>query len=244
MAYGYEQPLWDASTPEPDGDVTVRTTVPLPMRAPDGTLCQATVTSFHGLPASAEHVLVVIGQPARDVPLVRLHSECLTGDVLGSARCDCGPQLQEAIGLMSRVGGVIVYLRQEGRGIGLYNKLDAYRLQDQGLDTYSANVALDFAEDARDFSVAAAMLRAVGITRCELLSNNPSKHAQLSAAGIDVVRCRPTGVHVTDANRRYLQAKREHAGHHLAGLDPVPTNRRPVAAVTPIGDTSRSREVS
>ena len=115
-------------------------------------------------------------------PLVRIHSECFTGDVLGSERCDCGPQLLEAVRRIAQVGGLLLYLRQEGRGIGLYAKLDAYALQDAGLDTYEANLALGYREDARNYTVAAQMLGALGLDRVALLSNNPDKAAQLDAA--------------------------------------------------------------
>ncbi len=151
------------------------------------------------------------------MPLVRLHSECLTGDVLGSARCDCGPQLREAVLRIRDVGGYLLYLRQEGRGIGLYNKLDAYALQDLGLDTYEANLALGFDADERTYAVAAEMLLALGVERVELLTNNPDKPAQLRAAGIRVDRCHPTGLHVSPANGDYLAAK-ACRGHGLLGL--------------------------
>jgi len=145
--------------------------------------------------------------PADDVPLVRLHSECLTGDVLGSQRCDCGPQLREAVERISESGGYLLYLRQEGRGIGLYNKLDAYALQDSGLDTYEANTALGFGKDERDYTVAAQMLLALGIDDIDLLTNNPDKGAQLEAAGIRVNRQVPTRLHLSPGNGRYLAAK-------------------------------------
>ncbi|HEU5158182.1 MAG TPA: GTP cyclohydrolase II [Streptosporangiaceae bacterium] len=167
-----------------------------------------------------EHVALLIKNWDKSrTPLVRVHSECLTGDVFGSARCDCGAQLDEAVQLMKWQGGIILYLRQEGRGIGLYNKLKAYRLQDEGLDTYEANRALGLAEDARDYRVAGAMLHALGVRRCRLLTNNPVKCEQLRAGGIDVEQ-HGTGVHVTKANRRYLEAKAHH-GRHLITL-PTP----------------------
>ncbi len=147
---------------------------------------------------------------------MRPHSECLTGDVFGSERCDCGPQLREAVERISETGGFLLYLRQEGRGIGLYAKLDAYALQDAGLDTYEANTALGRAEDERDYTAAAQMLRALGAGRIRLLSNNPDKAAQLELLGVAVTERVPTGVHVSPANVRYLAAKRDHTAHTLA----------------------------
>ncbi|MFD0274856.1 GTP cyclohydrolase II [Kitasatospora sp. NPDC127111] len=148
-------------------------------------------------------------------PLVRLHSECLTGDVFGSDRCDCGPQLRESVERIAEAGGYLLYLRQEGRGIGLYNKLDAYALQDAGLDTYDANTALGLPEDGRDYTAAAQMLTALGATGIDLLSNNPDKASQLSALGITVERRVPTGVHLSASNVRYLRAKVERTGHSI-----------------------------
>ena len=158
--------------------------------------------------------------------LVRLHSECLTGDIFASARCDCGKQLHEAIDLLSEEGGILLYLRQEGRGIGLYAKLDAYRLQDKGIDTYTANRWLNLPEDARNYTVGARMLQALGVERIRLMTNNPDKVAQLIAAGIDVAEIRRTGVYVTDTNRAYLQAKFEH--RHM--IDPIALLREPTSA--------------
>lgn len=151
------------------------------------------------------------------VPLVRLHSECLTGDVFGSQRCDCGPQLREAVERISDAGGYLLYLRQEGRGIGLYNKLDAYALQNTGLDTYEANLALGFAMDERDYTVGAQMLLALGVDRVHLLTNNPDKATQLQAAGIHVNTRVPTALHLVPANRPYLAAKAGR-GHQLRGI--------------------------
>jgi GTP cyclohydrolase II len=150
-----------------------------------------------------------------DVPLVRVHSECLTGDVFGSARCDCGPQLDEALRRVAADGGVVLYLRQEGRGIGLYNKLDAYLLQDDGLDTFEANRRIGRGADERDYTVATEMLSALGITRIRLLTNNPDKVSQLAAHGVTVVEPVRTEVHLTPENLRYLRAKAGVAGHAL-----------------------------
>jgi GTP cyclohydrolase II len=142
---------------------------------------------------------------------VRPHSECLTGDVFGSRRCDCGPQLRESVERVATAGGLVLYLRQEGRGIGLYAKLDAYALQDSGLDTYEANVALGHGEDERDYTVAAQMLHALGVDRVALLSNNPDKAEQLGRLGVAVVEKVPTGVHLSAENAGYLAAKARHA---------------------------------
>ncbi|MGV4986948.1 GTP cyclohydrolase II [Streptomyces sp. NRAIS4] len=195
---------------------TPRARVRVPLRFHDGYSVDAELVTFHGLADGQEHIAVVLGDPAPDsVPLVRLHSECLTGDVFGSARCDCGPQLREAVERIADRGGVLLYLRQEGRGIGLYNKLDAYALQDQGLDTYEANAALGLPEDARDYTAAAQMLAALGIDELDLLSNNPDKAEQLRALGV-VVRDRvPTGVFTTAHNVRYLRAKVLQTSHTL-----------------------------
>ncbi|PRY34241.1 GTP cyclohydrolase II [Umezawaea tangerina] len=201
----------------PTAPASVRTRVRVPLRFGDGFSTTADTITFHGLVDGAEHVAMVFGDPAAQAaPLVRMHSECLTGDVFGSARCDCGPQLREAAQRLSEQGGVLLYLRQEGRGIGLYNKLDAYALQDQGLDTYEANSALGLPEDGRDYTAAAQMLGALGIDTISLLSNNPDKGAQLSAHGITVRDRVPTGVFATASNLSYLRAKVEHTGHTIA----------------------------
>ncbi|WP_369260479.1 GTP cyclohydrolase II [Streptomyces sp. R35] len=193
---------------------TVRTRVTVPLRFGDGYSVDAELVTFHGLADEKEHLAVVLGKPAAN-PLVRLHSECLTGDVFGSARCDCGPQLREAVEQIAERGGVLLYLRQEGRGIGLYNKLDAYALQDQGLDTYAANAALGLPEDGRDYTAAAQMLQALGIDSLDLLSNNPDKADQLRDLGITVSHRVPTGVFTTAHNVRYLRAKVLQTQHTL-----------------------------
>lgn len=191
----------------------LRTVAQLPLALADGREAQAEIHSFDGLRDGKEHFALKLGRPVSDRPLVRLHSECVTGDVFGSARCDCGPQLQEAIRRLHEQGGYLLYLRQEGRGIGLYAKLDAYRLQELGLDTYGANRALGHRDDERDYGAAADMLTALGIRRIRLLSNNPDKRAQLEAAGIVVDAVEPTGVFVGAHNHRYLEAKVRHTGH-------------------------------
>jgi GTP cyclohydrolase II len=195
---------------------TERTRVRIPLRFADGYAVTAEAVTFHGLADGQEHLALVLGEPAiGQVPLVRMHSECLTGDVFGSTRCDCGPQLREAVERIAESGGVLLYLRQEGRGIGLYNKLDAYALQDTGLDTYAANTALGFAEDARDYTAAAQMLRALGLEEIDLLTNNPDKARQLRDLGVGVRRTCATGVFATDSNLRYLHAKVEHTQHDI-----------------------------
>jgi GTP cyclohydrolase II len=176
----------------------------------------AVAFTFHGLQDGGEHLLLALGSPAAGgLPLVRPHSECLTGDVFGSARCDCGPQLQEALVRIHQAGGYLGYLRQEGRGIGLYNKLDAYVLQDAGEDTFQANRSLGLPADGRDYRVMAQMLRAVGVRRVELLTNNPAKVAQLRECGVVVDSVHPTGLHLRPDNASYLAAKARQAGHHL-----------------------------
>lgn len=174
------------------------------------------IVSFRNLCDDAEHIaLIYPAENALKTPLVRLHSECLTGDVFGSAHCDCGDQLREAKEKLAAEGGILIYLRQEGRGIGLYNKLRAYEIQHRsGLDTFAANRHLGFADDPRNFRVAAEMLVALGITKIRLLTNNPEKAATLQRSGIAVERIVPTGRYEKDANRHYLETKRRH-GHLL-----------------------------
>ncbi|AXJ10950.1 GTP cyclohydrolase II RibA [Arthrobacter sp. PM3] len=247
----------------------VRSRVSVPLRFPDGFTADAEVLTFSGLADGKEHLLLAFGdwrralggqsarqhspgerEPAGPAPLVRLHSECLTGDVFGSQRCDCGPQLREAVERIDAAGGFLLYLRQEGRGIGLYSKLDAYALQDTGLDTYEANLALGHGEDERDYTAAAQMLAAVGAGSVRLLTNNPDKAAQLTALGIDVAEQIATGVHLSPANRRYLAAKRDHTAHTLdlppaaadaASSAVVPTHEEMLARVDGLVPGLRAR---
>ncbi|MFG2948458.1 GTP cyclohydrolase II [Streptomyces adustus] len=206
----------DSSHPAGLPTATVRTRVTVPLRFGDGYAVTADLVTFHSLADGQEHVAVILGPSDFDrTPLVRLHCECLTGDVFGSARCDCGPQLREAVERIAATGGVLLYLRQEGRGIGLYNKLDAYALQDQGLDTYEANAALGLPEDARDYTAAAQMLAALGISELDLLSNNPDKAGQLRRLGVAVRDRVPTGVFTTPHNVRYLHTKAARTQHTL-----------------------------
>ena len=173
--------------------------------------------SFRDIATGETHVALVAGDvEGADGVLVRVHSECLTGDALGSLRCDCGDQLRESLHQIGKAdAGVLIYLRQEGRGIGLHHKLRAYELQDGGLDTYEANVALGFAPDLREYHVAAAMLRHLGVTSVRLLTNNPEKIAGLAAHGVDVVERLPLEVAACMENEAYLSAKRERFGHLL-----------------------------
>jgi GTP cyclohydrolase II len=172
--------------------------------------------SFDGFKDSKEHVLIIFGNPDNSrAPLVRLHSECLTGDVFGSLRCDCGQQLSNAIALLQAQSGYLIYLRQEGRGIGLYNKLAAYRLQDEGLDTYQANTALGFGKDLRDYRPAAAMLKTIGATTIRLLTNNPDKVAQLERSNIKIKERISTPVYANPHNLRYLSAKVDVGLHYI-----------------------------
>jgi 3,4-dihydroxy 2-butanone 4-phosphate synthase/GTP cyclohydrolase II len=168
----------------------------------------------------AEHIALVYGDPPADGALVRLHSECLTGDVFASRRCDCGPQLHASCARITAEGaGVVVYLRgHEGRGIGLLHKLQAYELQDSGLDTVEANLSLGFGEDERDYAAGAQILRDLGLSSVRLLTNNPDKADQLEAYGVSVAQRLPIRVQPTEDNLRYLQTKAERMGHDLPDL--------------------------
>jgi 3,4-dihydroxy 2-butanone 4-phosphate synthase/GTP cyclohydrolase II len=167
-----------------------------------------------------EHVALTLGAiDGGDPVLVRAHSECLTGDVLGSSRCDCGEQLDESLRFLQEQGrGVLLYLRQEGRGIGLAKKISAYALQEQGLDTVEANLALGLPEDMRDYRVAAEMLLDLGVRQARLLTNNPAKVEGLQRYGVEVVERLPLGISPNPSNLGYLRTKREKMGH----LFPMP----------------------
>lgn len=185
-------------------------------RLPVAACEQSEIIAFRSPDQAGEHVALVIGQPNGSSPLVRLHSECLTGDIFGSLKCDCGPQLDAALRLMAEAGwGILLYLRQEGRGIGLINKLRAYELQDQGFDTVDANLRLGFPVEARDFGIAGRMLTLIGQPRIRLLTNNPQKVARLEAAGIIVEARVPHQLPPNPHNSHYLATKRDRTGHKL-----------------------------
>jgi GTP cyclohydrolase II len=219
-----------------DPSCGVRTSVTIPIGALG---FSGDFISFDNLGEPGEHIAIGLGDWRRaHVPLVRIHSECLTGDVFGSMRCDCGPQLQESIETIRAEGGLLLYLRQEGRGIGLYAKLDAYRLQLSGLDTYEANRSLGFGEDLRSYLVAARMLEALGVDRIRLLTNNAEKVQQLQSAGIDVVEAVRTGLFINVHNQAYLEAKQRRAQcSHASSTPSQPHVVHAAAAFSP--ETSR-----
>ena len=189
----------------------------LPVEAADG----ARIVAFRSPDDTREHVALIIGdQRSAVAPLVRLHSECLTGDVLGSLKCDCGPQLHHALAAMQEEAdrggwGVLLYMRQEGRGIGLINKLRAYRLQDAGHDTVDANTRLGLPDEARDFPTAARMLDLLAVRQIRLMTNNPAKVDALAGHGVSVVERVPHALPDNPHNARYLATKRDRSGHWL-----------------------------
>ena len=198
--------------------LTIAARASLPTTASD----TAEIVAFRSADDLREHAALIVGeQRGERAPLVRLHSECLTGDILGSLKCDCGPQLDAALAAMAaeaRDGsgwGVLLYLRQEGRGIGLINKLRAYRLQDQGFDTVDANNRLGLPSEARDFPVAARMLALLGVREIRLMTNNPAKVAALEAEGVVIAERVPHRLPANPHNARYLATKRDRAGHML-----------------------------
>jgi len=206
-----------AAWAEPDR-LTIATRARLPIAASE----TAEIIAFRSADDTREHVALVVGRQQGDVaPLVRLHSECLTGDLLGSLKCDCGPQLDAALAAMAQEAdensgwGVLLYMRQEGRGIGLVNKLRAYRLQDQGFDTVEANQRLGLPDEARDFALAARMLGLLGVRSIRLMTNNPRKVAALEAAGVTVSERVPHQLPDNPHNARYLATKRDKSGHLL-----------------------------
>jgi GTP cyclohydrolase II len=202
----------DIATFNDAANLRIATHAALPVRAN----ARAEIYAFRSDADASDHIALVIGVRDDSPPVVRLHSECLTGDILGSLKCDCGPQLDEALAQISGAQwGVLLYLRQEGRGIGLINKLRAYALQDQGFDTVDANIRLGFAVDSRDFSIAAQMLKLLSIPAVRLLTNNPKKVAGLAAEHIDVVEQLPLKILANPHNADYLATKRDRTGHML-----------------------------
>ncbi|ABS45710.1 MULTISPECIES: GTP cyclohydrolase II [Yersinia pseudotuberculosis complex] len=194
-------------------EISIRNSTSIPLKSVKN---PTEFITFLGFPADQEHIAIRIGKWSKEVtPLVRIHSECMTGDVFHSLRCDCGEQLAEALALLDVQGGVLLYLRQEGRGIGLYNKIDAYELQSEGLDTYQANQQLGFSTDNRDFSIAAQMLLAIGVSRVRLLTNNPEKKWQLESNGIEIQEVINTSTFLNEFNKNYLHAKKEKTAHSL-----------------------------
>jgi GTP cyclohydrolase II len=208
----------DLASYQASGALQIITRARLPVSASE----DAEIVAFRSAADLREHVALIIGQQTGDrLPLVRLHSECLTGDILGSLKCDCGPQLDAALHAMAHEArdsggwGVLLYMRQEGRGIGLINKLRAYRLQDQGFDTVEANQRLGLPDEARDFPVAARMLELLGAKAIRLLTNNPAKVTALEAAGVTVAERVPHQLPENPHNARYLATKRDKSGHLL-----------------------------
>lgn len=224
------------TSPLPDmAGLTVRARAALPTR-----FGEFRVVAFHNAVDDKEHLAIVRGEVNGQIGvLTRLHSECLTGDALGSLRCDCRDQLDAAL---ARLGanecGVLLYLRQEGRGIGLVNKICAYELQDQGLDTVDANLALGFRDDERDYAVAAHMLRALGILSIRLMTNNPRKLEQLQHYGIDVAGRVSHVLAPNSHNRFYLETKANRSGHFIdfSGKPHLPEQSEPVVVAGMPGD--------
>jgi 3,4-dihydroxy 2-butanone 4-phosphate synthase/GTP cyclohydrolase II len=175
------------------------------------------LVAFREKTTNAEHLALIKGEwQAGDAVLTRVHSSCFTGDILGSFRCDCGEQLHKAMQMVEDEGkGVILYMNQEGRGIGLINKLKAYKLQEQGMDTVEANLHLGFGMDERDYGVGAQILRYLNVTRLKLMSNNPKKRAGLKGYGLEIVEIVPIGIKSNPHNERYLQTKRDKLGHEI-----------------------------
>ncbi len=179
------------------------------------------LVAFKEKNSTNEHLALLKGSWEKDEPvMVRVHSSCFTGDILGSLRCDCGEQLQKAMQMVQAEGkGAVLYMNQEGRGIGLLNKLKAYRLQEQGMDTVEANLHLGFQMDQRDYGLGAQMLRHLGITRLRLMTNNPKKRVGLIGYGLEIVENIPIEVHPNEHNEKYLQTKRDKLGHQILGED-------------------------
>lgn len=202
--------MTDTPAVRPHVSFEVETTVP----TTHGTF---RMRAYRDLDTGADHIAIVSGRPG-DGAIVRVHSECLTGEAFGSLKCECGPQLDAALDTIRDHGGVVIYLRgHEGRGIGLINKLRTYKLQEEGLDTLDANLALGLPADAREYVAAADILRDLGITSVRLLSNNPDKRLQLTQHDIEVTEMVPLVVGVGTFNESYLDTKRDRMGHQLPG---------------------------
>lgn len=196
----------------PPDDLQLLATAPLPLDVDDG----SRIFVFREAVGGLHHLALQLGRVEADqTPLVRLHSECLTGDAFFSQKCDCGAQLDEAKRLIAREGGFLIYLREEGRRIGLVNKIRAYALQNRGLDTLDANLHIGFGADERDYLIAAEMLRQLGVSRVRLLTNNPLKAEALKAVGMVVSECLPLRSGRSRHNEAYLKTKRDRSGHSL-----------------------------
>ena len=209
LQQAHEKELLDSRRASPK----IHRTIKIPISQSD---VVSELITFTNLCDGKEHFCLGFDFRETDIPLVRIHSECITGDVFGSKRCDCGPQLQHAIKRISEERGLILYMRQEGRGIGLLKKMEAYALQEAGIDTYRANTLVGSAEDARDYTAAFEMLKLLNLSRVRLLSNNPKKRTALEDAGIQVVESVSTGTFINLHNESYLKAKRDHGGHKLS----------------------------
>ncbi len=183
-----------------------------------------TLVAFREKTTGGEHLALIKGSWEKDEPvLTRVHSSCFTGDILGSLRCDCGDQLHNAMQMVQQEGkGLILYMNQEGRGIGLMNKLKAYKLQEEGLDTVEANLKLGFGMDERDYGVGAQILRYLGVTKLRMMSNNPKKRAAIKGYGIEIVDVVPIEIKPNKYNELYLKAKRDKMGHEILNEDPEP----------------------
>ena len=177
------------------------------------------LVAFKEKTTGGEHLALIKGEWQKDEPvLTRVHSSCFTGDILGSFRCDCGEQLHKAMQMVQEEGkGIILYMNQEGRGIGLYNKLKAYKLQEEGMDTVEANLQLGFGMDERDYGVGAQILRYLGATKLKLMSNNPKKRAGLKGYGLEIVDIVPIEIKANQHNVKYLETKRDKLGHEIMG---------------------------